>query len=423
MATPHSPTAVRRPWRTVLPDDLASQAVEVAIDVARRLSESTSAYDMESGAGCAVLFGQLDRCMPGQGWAVAAHDSLTSAVRAAEHLDDGYVGLFGGLTGVAFAANAVSQQGTRYARLLAGLDDAITKYAGHGAEAIVGSPRGLPFRAFDVISGAAGVGAYLLCRQEETALRAVLTGLVALCGEDEGLPNWYTLPDVLMPGTPMADEFPEGVFNCGLAHGIPAPMALLALAEQAGISVAGQSEAIERVARWLVANRTDDEWGPSWPSGWPLSGAKDVRPAQNGWCYGSAGVARSLWLAGSALDDDSVRELAIDAMAAVYHRPPSARHVDRSPGLCHGVAGVLQISLRFAHDTGADVFTAAVEKFTETLLGHYDPGRRFGYGSLDEKNELTDEPGLIDGAAGVALALLAAATGVAPDWDRMLLLA
>jgi hypothetical protein len=91
---------------------------------------------MESGAGCAVLFGQLDHCLPAQGWAVAAHDSLTSAVRVVEQLDVGYVGLFDGLCGVAFAANAVSRQGTRYGRLLDGLDNAITKMADEGAEAI-----------------------------------------------------------------------------------------------------------------------------------------------------------------------------------------------------------------------------------------------------------------------------------------------
>jgi lantibiotic modifying enzyme len=295
--------------------------------------------------------------------------------------------------------------------------------AGEGAEAIARSPRGLPFRAFDIITGAAGVGAYLLSRKDEAALRAVLTGLVALCGEDNGFPRWHTPSSAMALGTPMAEEFPEGVFNCGLAHGVPGPMALLALAEQAGISVAGQREAIERVAYWLLACRTDDQWGPSWPSGVPMSGPKDVRPAQNAWCYGSAGVARSLWLAGDALDDESLRRLAIDAMAAVHHRPRSARHIDRSPGLCHGVAGVLQISLRFAQDTGEDVFVAAAANFTEMLLGHYDTSRQFGYGSLTEDGSLSDEPGLLDGAAGVALTLLAAGAGVTPDWDRMLLLA
>ena len=377
---------------------------------------------MESGAGCAVLFGQFDQVRPGQGWAVAARDSLAAAVRAAEQLNARHVGLFGGLGGVAFAANALSQDGARYRRLLAGLDDVIDTAAIEDAAAIAGSPAGQPFHKFDVISGAAGIGAYLLCRRDDAVLRAVLTGLVALCGENDGLPNWHTPPAKITPGTPMADDFPEGVFNCGLSHGIPGPMALLAIAERDGISVPGQREAIERVARWLVVNRADDEWGPSWPSGVPMSGSVSPPRTHNAWCYGSSGVARSLWLAGAALDDDFLRALAIEAMAAVCRRPRRARHIDRSPGLCHGLAGALQITLRFAQDTGEDVFTEAAAQFTELVLRHYDPELRFGFGSVTEDGSLADEPGLIDGAAGVALALLAAGTGTAPDWDRMLLL-
>ncbi|MEV4313867.1 lanthionine synthetase C family protein [Actinocrispum sp. NPDC049592] len=414
--------AVRRPWRAILPDDLAGQAIEVALDVARRLSEPMPEHTMESGAGCAVLFGRLDRYLPGQGWAAAAHDSLTAAVRAAERSGAGHAGLFGGLSGVAFAANAVSQQGTRYGRLLTGLDGAVTKAARGAAQAIAGRPEGLPVRVFDIISGAAGIGTYLLSRRDEAAVRPVLASLVALCGEDDGMPNWYTPPEAGIPATPMADGFPEGVFNCGLAHGVPGPMALLALATRAGIAVDGQLDAIRRVAQWLVASRADDEWGPSWPSGISMTGGRAVHPTHNAWCYGSSGLSRALWLAGEALEDDSLRTLAVDAMAAVYRRPPEARFIDRSPGLCHGLAGVLQISLRFAQDSGEDVFTVAATRFTELLLGHYDPGRRYGFGSVVEDGSLTDEPGLLDGAAGVALALLAAATPIEPDWDRMLAL-
>jgi hypothetical protein len=34
-----------------------------------------------------------------------------------------------------------------------------------------------------------------------------------------------------------------------------------------------------------------------------------------------------------------------------------------------------------------------------------------------------DRPGVLDGAAGVAMVLLAAAVDVEPDWDRLFLLA
>ncbi|CAM4395631.1 lanthionine synthetase C family protein [Nocardia ninae] len=421
----------QRPWRSVLPADAALSAIAVAMEVGERLRAADSAQ-RPNNSGRAVLFGQLDRVLPEHEWAADSHACLAAAARTVEQAEHGYLGLFGGLCEVAFAADALSRNGTRYQRLLDGLDEAIAGSAAALGETVARTPAGLPFAAFDAIAGLAGTGAYLLCRKEEpragTALRAVLTGLVALCDEKDGLPNWHTPFEAMIPNTPMSRSYPTGVLNCGLAHGIPGPLAVLALAEAAGVSVAGQREAIARVARWLVAHRCDDEWGPNWPTGVALPDATGSTPpahgpTHNAWCYGSPGVARALWLAGTTLQDNEFTEIAVATMAAVFRRPAAERRIDASSGLCHGVAGLLQITLRFAHDTGDAVFTTAAAALTAQLLAMFDPERRFGYRALAEGGPATDDPSLLDGAAGVALALLAAATDVPPSWDRTLLLA
>ncbi|MFI9402526.1 lanthionine synthetase C family protein [Nocardia sp. NPDC052316] len=420
-----------RPWRSVLPTESASPAIAVAVRVGERLRDAASAQ-RPNDAGRAVLFGQLDRVLPEDEWAACSHACLAAAARTVEQAEHGYLGLFGGLCEVAFAAEALSRNGTRYQRLLDGLDEVIAGSAAGLGAAVARTPAGLPFAAFDVVAGLAGTGAYLLCRRQEprarTALHAVLTGLVAVCGEQDGLPNWHTRFEAMIPNTPMSRSYPTGVLNCGLAHGIPGPLAVLALAESAGVSVAGQREAIARVARWLVAHRCDDEWGPNWPTGVALPDATGSTPpphgpTHNAWCYGSPGVARALWLAGIALGDNALTETAVATMAAVFRRPAADRRIDASAGLCHGVAGLLQITLRFAHDTGDAVFTTAAAALTSQLLAMFEPERRYGYSALAESGSATDDPSLLDGAAGVALALLAAATDVAPSWDRTLLLA
>ncbi|WP_277752743.1 lanthionine synthetase LanC family protein [Streptomyces sp. L2] len=73
-------------------------------------------------------------------------------------------------------------------------------------------------------------------------------------------------------------------------------------------------------------------------------------PARSAWCYGAPGVAHALWLAGTALGDHDLHDVATEAMAAVLRRPAHMRFID-SPTFCHGVAGLLQIVLRFAHAT------------------------------------------------------------------------
>src|SRR5215204_4002820 len=47
--------------------------------------------------------------------------------------------------------------------------------------------------------------------------------------------------------------------------------------------------------------------------------------------------------------------IAVDAMQAVYRRPVEARNID-SPTFCHGVAGLLQVTLRSWHATRLPTF-------------------------------------------------------------------
>jgi hypothetical protein len=109
-------------------------------------------------------------------------------------------------------------------------------------------------------------------------------------------------------------------------------------------------------------------------------------------------------------------------MAAVYRRPVSARDID-SPTFCHGVAGLLQVTLRFEHDTGLPLFAAAAADLTEQLLAAYEPHSLLGFRAVEPGGSRVDQAGLLDGAPGVALVLLAAATDVPPAWDRLFLLA
>jgi hypothetical protein len=158
----------------------------------------------------------------------------------------------------------------------------------------------------------------------------------------------------------------------------------------------------------------------------PYSNQCNVEPGQldssrAAWCYGAPGVARSLWLAGQGLGDEALQQIAVEGMEAVYRRPVEERRID-SPTFCHGIAGLLQVTLRFAHDTSLPVFTEAASELTEQLLTMYDPERALGFCSIEPGGNLVDQPGLLDGAPGVALVLLAASSNVEPTWDRLFLL-
>jgi lantibiotic modifying enzyme len=381
-------------------------------------------------AGLAVLFEHIETCFPGQGFEHAARQHLEVAARALEVTPDLGISLTDGLSGVAFAASFLSRGGRRYRRLGAALDEALLPRIEASAAALEESKGGCSVHAFDLISGVTGAGVYLLGRAEhEGALRAlerVLGALVALTSEDEGLPRWRTPPHLLIGQ--QISRFPEGNLNCGLAHGIPGPLALMSLAKLRGVSVPGVDESLERIAAWLLTHRTDDHRGVNWPFCHPLPRRgerqrpeEEPKPAMTGWCYGGPGIARALYLAGRALARPALCEVAESALRSAVTRPVEERGIP-SPTFCHGVAGLLQITLRFARDTGAPVFERAARALLAELVDAYDPASTLGFRSVDHHGARVDDPGLLDGAAGICLALLTATTPAEPTWDRLLLL-
>ncbi|HEV7396137.1 MAG TPA: lanthionine synthetase LanC family protein, partial [Pyrinomonadaceae bacterium] len=148
--------------------------------------------------------------------------------------------------------------------------------------------------------------------------------------------------------------------------------------------------------------------------------------ARLAWCYGDAGIAAVLLVAARSVKNSAwEREALKIAQSAAGRRADMTGVVDA--GLCHGSAGLGHIFNRIFQATGkAWSQKAACSWFTHTM-----DQRKAGKGvagflsyARDDNNQpqWTEEIGLLEGAAGIALALLAATSSMAPSWDRVLLL-
>jgi lantibiotic biosynthesis protein len=431
-------------WTSVLDADRSRAALRIAYDVAHRAVDATrtaealalarqqtqfplsvnwSPYSLANGdAGVALMCSYFQQHQPGSQWDVIGHEHLLSGARALERTPTLEPGLFGGLSGFAFAIAALSRDGDRYRRLLSAVDDELQPSVASMIVELRQHSAGIGVGTFDIVSGLAGIAAYLLRHDRHGQLPQVLAALVWLLESTGGPPRWATPPEWLEAG--MRIQYPAGNLNCGLAHGIPGPLAVLALAMRSGHHVTGQADVMRRTAEWLIDQRFDAEWGPSWPTAAPMTGSTDPVARANtrdAWCYGSPGVARALWLVGEALEEDSMRAAALDGIVAVLRRPIANRGID-SPTFCHGVAGLLQIVLRFVHDTGRADLVEGAYRLVDQLIAAYRPDRPLGYASLEPGAVQVDRPGLLDGPPGVAMTLLAAASDVEPAWDRMFVL-
>jgi lantibiotic biosynthesis protein len=438
-------------WQPLLEEPLRGRAFEAAHLVARRMLEpdqvgaiATRALQQSKWPGRLDLaskpFGfteiafplvSFGRCFPGHEWNRAAQRSLRLAATATHEEGIASASLFGGTCGLASILFELSKHDGRYTKTLATLNTQICQQV-RDTPWQPEQAGGVDASDYDIISGTAGVLAYLVTLEFPTdevlgAIRVLVQYLIWLADADqqETRERWYIPPELLEPDFERP-QYPNGNLNCGLAHGIPGPLVALAIAWNSGYRFPGLREAIVSLSHWVLCHQISDEWGINWPYAVPFSGPEATHepewlPARAAWCYGAPGIARALWLAGVALDDAKLRQTAIEAMEAVLRRPIVARQID-SPNLCHGIAGLLQICLRFAHETGNETIRRHIPLLVTQILDLFDPAFALGFRDLDADGVGIDEVTWLTGAPGTALALLAAATAVPPDWDRVLLI-
>ncbi|WP_435191027.1 lanthionine synthetase C family protein [Streptomyces sp. bgisy126] len=291
--------------------------------------------------------------------------------------------------------------------------------------------RQLPALAeFDAIRGLAGLGGYLLHRDfTSPALRSVLDYCVRLTEpithDGDTLPGWWTSTG---PSGRPDDRFPGGHGNSGMAHGIGAVLSLLALAARRGATTDGHHAAMRTVLAWL------DRWEITVPQGrkWPYWITRDelrtgrLAPAARrrpSWCYGTAGLARAQQLAALALGDPARRAAAETALLDALTDPVQMR-ATVDTGLCHGFAGLAHLAARTAADASPEN-AKRLCAFLPVLLSTLLPP---GTAPEEASTALVDSPvgpGLLDGAAGTALGILAASSTGPPRtaWDACLLIA
>ena len=425
-----------------------ARAEKIAIDIAERLSDPHVVHAMAQRAasqsklkraipwfapslaqgdcGLAVMMAAFDAAYPSGGWDHVGKLYLENAARSInEHKAVG-ASLFSGIAGVALAAHCLSRGGVRYRKLQAALEIPVLRAAAQ-LTALVRSKKSLSVATFDAISGLSGIGAYLLARAPhsaaaEHALADISDALAVMVLADSQPPRWYTPPE--HTGDDFA-SYPLGNLNLGLAHGIAGVLALLALSTIGHSGTPKTNDAVAAVIAIFERHRIEDQWGIQWPAALPLTDAAgNTGPApatRCAWCYGVPGIARAVWLGGKAVGSDAAKALAVEAMAGVFRRPVRARIID-SPTFCHGISGLLAIARCFEDDGCAEPFGLQIDLLVTQLLDLFEPQSPLGYRSIEIADNRVDQPGLLDGAAGVALVLLDVARQPSTDWQRAFLI-
>ena len=147
-----------------------------------------------------------------------------------------------------------------------------------------------------------------------------------------------------------------------------------------------------------------------------------------GFCHGDLGLAAALASAAECTGESSWKAKAIDAAHASikYLKHSYGIAPFTNPHLCHGTAGHGHLFNRLYQATGVELFKEEARKWFRHTLDIRKPGTgiagysKYGLNEDGERSELYD-PGFIQGAAGIGLALLSAITDMEPGWDRLML--
>jgi hypothetical protein len=275
-----------------------------------------------------------------------------------------------------------------------------------------------PWRGdYDLIEGLVGIGVYALERLPRPAaaacLERVVDRLAETCEPQDGGITWWTDP-AWLPSETRA-EFPHGYYNLGLAHGVPGVIGLLGQVCAAGVAHDKARSLLDRAVRWLL-----DQDGPDSFSNWVVPGTTGNK-ARLAWCYGDPGVAAALLGAARCVAEPAWEAAALAIARRAAQRPSDQSGV-RDAGLCHGSAGLGHLFNRMFQATGEPWLAEAARAWFERTLTMRRPGQGIGgYEAWKSDGVRSADQGLLTGATGIALALLAATTDIEPLWDRILL--
>ncbi len=420
--------AVTSTWRPLLGGEWADRAWQAVSVLGAALAEDgtrpSAAADtgptdptLATGeAGIALFLAQLAHARADDQLAQAARRRcgrmIAGVPRARFH-----PGLFSGLLGVAWTLGQIAEHLIEldccHEDSVAVIDRALVRILRRERQ---------PWH-YDLSGGLAGVGVYVLERLPRPVARECATRVGEHLGRASVLHpsgrTWRT-PPALMPDADRGTG--AGCFNLGMAHGIPAVLALLAAIAGGEADAGGMRQLLAEGVGWLLAQELPPAAASRFPALAGCGAGAESSPLA--WCQGDLGLAAALLAIGRRLAHEGWERAAVRIALAAAGRQPDPAHRGEL-GLCHGAAGLAHLFNRLYQATGEPRLAEAANRWFARLLAALD--ERWTAGTTAWRMEQRKHPklrwqrGFLDGDAGTGLALLAAVSPQEPRWDRVLL--
>jgi len=276
---------------------------------------------------------------------------------------------------------------------------------------------------WDFLHGAIGIGLFFLMdlsnSKSFTYVKELVEGLNNLSiNERKRELKWSSLSSLIPGGSPMK------AYNLGLAHGIASIIAFLTKTYQKEISKSTSKRLLEGAVDYLLSKINDIKENICYFPSRVINGEVE-KYSRLAWCYGDLSIATVLYNTSRVLNDKVLEEFALQVLRHNTLRRDLEKDYVINASLCHGTAGIANIFYRMYWNTKEEIFkNAASFWFDKTLEMSKFPDGLAGYKTLNPVNYggIQCEYGLLEGIAGIGLALHSWVTQTEPTWDECLLL-
>ncbi|OFY94809.1 MAG: hypothetical protein A3K10_11630 [Bacteroidetes bacterium RIFCSPLOWO2_12_FULL_31_6] len=273
------------------------------------------------------------------------------------------------------------------------------------------SIRLLDINNHDFLHGAVGNAIYLIERINDNKLvvkylEEIVSKLYTLCKRDEKGIYWvdnYSKNDELS-------------INLSLSHGLASKIVFLSKIVELGINRDIASELLTGSIKFMLKSKNTDKNLSIFPS------SIGYQNSRLGWCYGDLGISIALWQAGVVLQNDKVKQEAIEICLHTTKRRTPEQTLVKDASFCHGTAGIAHIYNRMYCSTGKIEFKKAANYWIEETLkmATFEDGL-VGYKTWNT-NKYENDYSLLNGITGIGLVLLSYINDEEPTWDKCLLL-
>ena len=285
-------------------------------------------------------------------------------------------------------------------------------------------------KKYDFLHGYLGIGIYLLKRFENSEsnddkknYRKHILKIVGQLKEDsiinEDFIYWLPLH---------ALRKSENDINLGLAHGLSSIINFLSRLVRFDDFADAVLPLLNKIIDTVLSLKSD--YGPGlsiFPNTINFTNVMEKGDSRLAWCNGDLGIGVSLWNAANLTKDKSIEKEAVDILIHASKRRSLDKNFVRDAGLCHGAFGIMLIFDHLYKSTRITQFKDATNYWlAQGMAMDISEESTAGFMSrqfINNKWIWKKEVDILDGIAGIGLALINSLSKEKLAWSNCLMIA